>query len=144
MPQHIAVKQAKDLNKAMILAKPNVVGVGVGYKKSKGRLTSELSVIVLVKEKIPLAGLTSKSLVPREIGDVSTDVIQVGEIRALQSRTDSRIITFSLIATTVIKATQSCSPDLQMVDRLMSIPSHILSASALFNSQTRLRPVIWH
>src|SRR4030067_2386517 len=42
----------------------------------------------LVRQKVPPAALTAETMVPREINGVRTDIIQVGEIRALQSRTD--------------------------------------------------------
>jgi hypothetical protein len=88
MSQDQFVKQTKETHKEAILAKPNVVGVGVGEKTSRGKKTGETCVVVLVRRKIPLAGLTSEALVPQEVGGVKTDVIEVGDIRAFQNRTD--------------------------------------------------------
>ena len=82
------VKRAKELSKYNILSKPNVVGVGYGYKDKGGRRTSELSVVALVRVKLPKSSLTPDELVPATLDGVSTDVVQVGEIRAFQSRTD--------------------------------------------------------
>lgn len=79
---------AKDVHKAEILTKPNVVGVGVGYKETFGESTEEICVKVLVREKLPLAGLEPKAVVPQAVSGLRTDVIQVGELRALQSPTD--------------------------------------------------------
>lgn len=87
MTNHTDVKQAKEAAKDTILAKPNVVGVGVGYKEVRGEQTDEVVVLALVREKVPAAGLTSKEMVPREVAGVPTDVIQVGQLRALQTRT---------------------------------------------------------
>ena len=56
MTQPKIVKQAAIAHKQKILAKPNVVGLGVGYKKVAGRMTDELSVVVLVRDKKPPAG----------------------------------------------------------------------------------------
>lgn len=80
--------QVKETHKADILNKPNVVGVGVGEKVSKGRKTGELSVVVLVREKRPRAGLDAQALIPKTIAGVKTDVVEVGDLRALQARTD--------------------------------------------------------
>ncbi|MFC2055529.1 hypothetical protein ACFLV7_14715 [Chloroflexota bacterium] len=88
MPELNEVKHAKTIHKAAILAKPNVVGVGIGYKNAVDQKTSELSVIALVREKIPAAGLPTGALVPREVEGVRTDVMQVGDIRSLQARSD--------------------------------------------------------
>jgi hypothetical protein len=88
MSQQQVVKQTKEAHKEAILAKPNVVGVGVGEKSSGGQKTGETCVVVLVRQKIPQAGLTSEALVPREVGGVKTDIVEVGNIRAFQSRTD--------------------------------------------------------
>ncbi len=82
------VKRAKELSKYTILSKPNVVGVGYGYKDKAGKRTDELCVIALVRVKLPKSSLKQDELVPPTFDGVSTDVVQVGEIRALQSRTD--------------------------------------------------------
>jgi hypothetical protein len=88
MSQQNDVTQARQLNQQAILSKPNVVGVGTGYKVSRGQVTDELSVVVLVRDKLPPAGLTPAAMVPSQVDGVRTDVIQVGDLRALQSRTD--------------------------------------------------------
>jgi hypothetical protein len=80
------VRQAKNLNRSILLARPNVVGVGISYKSQHGQSTDELSVAVLVSRKIPRAALSAQQLIPEELDGVRTDVIQVGELRALQSR----------------------------------------------------------
>jgi hypothetical protein len=82
------VKRAKELSKYTILSKPNVVGVGYGYKDKAGRLTDELCVIALVRVKLPKSSLKQDELVPPAFDGVSTDVVQVGEIKALQARSD--------------------------------------------------------
>lgn len=71
-----------------VLGKPNVVGVGYGYKEQQGRRTDELCVVALVRIKVPRAGLTERDLVPKQLAGVTTDVIQVGDLKALQSRTE--------------------------------------------------------
>jgi hypothetical protein len=88
MSQRVDVTQVKETHKEAILAKPNVVGVGTGYKVSRGQRTDELCVVVLVRQKIPEAGLHPEALVPQGLDGVATDVVQVGYLRAFQARTD--------------------------------------------------------
>lgn len=88
MPEFAQIQQARDLHKAALLGKPNVVGVGVSYKSTGGQNTGELSVAVLVQSKLPKAALSKEALIPPDLEGVRTDVIQVGFLRALQARTD--------------------------------------------------------
>jgi hypothetical protein len=88
MSQHEQVRSVKDSHKGMLLAKANVVGVGVGEKVSHGKSTGELSVVILVRQKVPLVGLDPQAVVPREVDGIRTDVIEVGDVRAQQARTD--------------------------------------------------------
>jgi hypothetical protein len=88
MSEQNQVRQVKALHTEAILAKPNVVGVGTGYKVSRGRRTDQLCVVTLVRQKLPRAGLVPAAMVPAEIDGVVTDVVEVGDIRALQARTD--------------------------------------------------------
>lgn len=82
------VAQAKQLIKKQIMAKPNVVGVGVGYRERAQRITDELCVVALVRRKLPMSALNPEDMVPKQVNDVATDVLEVGVLRALQSRTD--------------------------------------------------------
>ena len=82
------VTEVKDRHKESILAKPNVLGVGTGYKKQMGKQVGDLCVVAMVSQKIPRAGLDPSDLVPVEVEGISTDVIQVGFLRAHQERTD--------------------------------------------------------
>jgi len=71
-----------------IMAKPNVVGVGIGYKEASKKRSEELCITVLVRRKLPVDALPPTALVPGELEGVKTDVIEVGDLRALQARTD--------------------------------------------------------
>lgn len=88
MTDHPELSRVKEAQKSALLAKPNVVGVGLGYKETQGKRTDELVLVTLVARKVPPAALTPEMMVPRMIDGVKTDVIEVGEIRALQARTD--------------------------------------------------------
>lgn len=82
------VSQVRERYTQAIFDKPNVVGVGTGYKVTQGKQTSELCVIALVRQKVPKAGLQPDALVPDRLEDIGTDVIEIGVPRALQARTD--------------------------------------------------------
>ncbi|HSO27923.1 MAG TPA: hypothetical protein VLS48_07610 [Anaerolineales bacterium] len=88
MSQMQEALQVKEDNKEMLLAKPNVVGVGLGYRETFGRTTEEIAIKVLVKEKLPRVSLQRWAVVPREVDSLRTDVIAVGELRAQPARTE--------------------------------------------------------
>lgn len=66
-----------------LLKRANVVGVMTGYK-IKEEKTDELSIVCLVEKKVAKEELKRRDVIPAKIKEVSTDVIQVGKIRALQ------------------------------------------------------------
>ena len=68
-----------------LLKKHNVLATGIGYKISAGQKSSNVSIICSVEKKLPKAQLSSKDLVPQQIDGVTTDVIETGRIRALNS-----------------------------------------------------------
>jgi hypothetical protein len=74
--------RVKEEHEADLLAKANVLGVGVGFRHRAGRATGEISIIVMVRRKQPAAELAAGDLVPTEIDGVSVDVHEVGEIEA--------------------------------------------------------------
>jgi len=80
------VAQAKSAYQSMLLDKPNVVGVGTGYRTIGKRTTDQVCLVTLVRRKVPLAGLSPQARVPAEIGGVPTDVLEVGELRAHKTR----------------------------------------------------------
>lgn len=88
MSQQEAVTQVKEAHKTALMMTPNVVGVGTGYKVKGGEQTDELSVVVLVRQKKPKAGVAPGALVPKVLDGVITDVVQVGDLRAFQAPTD--------------------------------------------------------
>ena len=79
-------KGIKERHKAALFQKANVVGVGIGFKETRAKRTEQLSVVVLVKQKLPSGQLRPEDLVPPEIEGVPTDVWEVGELWALQDR----------------------------------------------------------
>ncbi len=87
MAERAAIQRVKDAYKEEILSKPHVVGVGTGYKISKGVRTSEMCIVTLVRQKMPVDGLSPKAIVSKQYDGILTDVIEVGDVRALQTPT---------------------------------------------------------
>lgn len=71
-----------------LMARKNVVATGIGYKVTAGKKTDQLSIICSVEQKEPSSKLSSSDLLPQSIGDIPTDVVATGRIRAFQSPTD--------------------------------------------------------
>lgn len=80
--------QAQALFQNILLTLPNVVGVAIGYKQSKGVMTDEAAVVVLVETKKPAAALSAAQTIPRDLNGMPTDVYEVGQIRALVTPRD--------------------------------------------------------
>ncbi len=81
------ISRVKESHKEALMAKPNVIGVGTGYKVSDGERTEELCLVTLVRQKVPPSALQADAMVPKSIEGVRTDVIEIGDVRALQTRT---------------------------------------------------------
>jgi hypothetical protein len=80
--------QVKRQNLAYLLSRKNVVACGVGFKETEHGITDEPCVVVSVTRKMPEAQLSSADIVPKKLGEVKTDVVETGVIRALQGHTD--------------------------------------------------------
>ena len=77
------VQEVKGRHEKELLRKANVVAVGVGYCRRGGALTREVCIVVSVKNKVPLGELKPRDVIPAQIEDVTVDVVETGEIRAL-------------------------------------------------------------
>jgi len=80
----LAVREVKRQYESLIMGKENVVATGIGFKLAGDTLTNEISIIVSVVKKLPLAQLTEASVVPQSFDGMKTDVIETGTIVALQ------------------------------------------------------------
>ncbi|KKM09336.1 hypothetical protein SY88_19310 [Clostridiales bacterium PH28_bin88] len=69
---------------------PNVVGVGKGRKMVRGEETEDLAVVVLVEKKMPEKELLRGQRIPKTLGQVPTDVIEIGEVRLLNRKSFQR------------------------------------------------------
>ncbi len=66
----------------------NVLGVGYGYKETKGKSTGEVAIVVFVSAKKRIEEIDPKQRVPPEFDGVRTDVVELGK-RELESHDDS-------------------------------------------------------
>lgn len=73
-----AVKQAYEKE---LLAKANVVGVGVGLHQRGNKLTDKAAIVVMVRRKVPPAQLNQEDIIPGEIEGVPVDVQEVGDLQ---------------------------------------------------------------
>ncbi len=74
-------------NRKSLLAKQNVVATGLGYKVKEGKKTDEIVIICSVVRKVRPEDLSASEFVPETIEEELTDVVETGNIRALQAPT---------------------------------------------------------
>ena len=87
MAEHLAkARHIKEAYASDLLAKRNVVGVGLGHKVSGGEDTGELSLVVSVTRKEPISALPPRDQVPKALDDMRTDVVETGVLRAFPNR----------------------------------------------------------
>ena len=77
------IKRIIEKYKEKIFELDNVVGVGCGYKQVQNRLTDEESIVVLVEQKLSEEELPQEHIVPQNIEEHQTDVIEVGKVELL-------------------------------------------------------------
>ena len=76
------IRSVKRAHERMLLAKPNVVGVGVGYRIARGQQTDTVVIIVMVSQKLPANQLKPDELIPAEIEGIPVDVQEKGALHA--------------------------------------------------------------
>lgn len=68
---------------------PNIVAVGIGYKRTGGKFIRRKSIVFSVQTKVrDLSQIPPRRLIPQSIMGHPTDVIETGAFHALQSRTE--------------------------------------------------------
>ncbi len=82
------IQSVKNRYKQHLLSRPNVVGIGTGFKTTAGQLTCNVCVVALVRRKVCLTELAVESRVPHMLEGIPTDVLEVGDLTAFQSPTD--------------------------------------------------------
>ncbi|MDI3534023.1 MAG: hypothetical protein PWQ82_388 [Thermosediminibacterales bacterium] len=74
--------------KYRLMSMKNVLGVGIGYKISRNKVTYKPALMVLVRKKLPKQKLHRDEIIPETIAEANTDVIEVGDVKLLiQDRT---------------------------------------------------------
>ena len=76
------IKTVKQAREEELLAKANVIGVGVGLRRQGGELLDQPALIVLVSKKVPRAQLADEDFVPNVIDGVPVDVQEIGFVRS--------------------------------------------------------------
>jgi hypothetical protein len=72
-------REVKQTHEVELLAKANVVGVGVGFRQVGGKPTRDVAIVVMVRTKVPLIALEPGDLLPDQIDGIPVDVQAVGE-----------------------------------------------------------------
>jgi len=76
------IRMIKARHEKELLARKNVVGVGIGFKETAGKKTDQLSIIVMVERKLTAETLDVRDLIPPQIEGIPTDAKAVGKIEA--------------------------------------------------------------
>jgi len=66
----------------MLMRKPNVIGVAVGYIQERGIMLDERGLVVLVSRKLPESQIPPKDRIPSELEGVRVDVQEIGIFKA--------------------------------------------------------------
>jgi hypothetical protein len=76
------ILQVLKKHKSDLLAKPNVVGVAIGFQQQAGLSTQNLALVVMVEKKIPSSLLSPEGQIPASLDGVPVDVQVIGQIKA--------------------------------------------------------------
>ena len=76
------IKDICNNNSSELLSFENVNGIGLGEKYTNGINTNELCLHVLVEKKMDKSDLSSKHLIPKKYLGITTDILEVGELKA--------------------------------------------------------------
>ncbi len=74
------IQAVKVKHEAELMAKANVVGVGIGFRQQQQTRTDDVVLVVMVEKKLPRAQLNPTDIIPGQIDGVPVDVQEVGRI----------------------------------------------------------------
>ena len=77
-----ALQESQSEHESGLLEMQNVVGVGISTKVTDGEDTGEPSLTVFVDQKMDMGSLPKGQRIPKQIGAVTTDVVETGTIFA--------------------------------------------------------------
>lgn len=71
-----------EAHREALMSKPNVVGVGIGYRETHGVRTETVCIVVFVSQKLPREQLSAGAVLPSELEGIPIDVQEIGKISA--------------------------------------------------------------
>lgn len=74
-----------EVHGAQLMQKPNVIGVGIGFRQVAGELTEERCLVVMVSQKLPEAQVSAEDAIPTEIDGAPVDVQEMGNFTAFNA-----------------------------------------------------------
>ena len=74
------IREVKAAHEDELMAKANVVGVGIGFRRRHKTRTDEVVLVVMVEKKVPRAQLNPEDIIPGQIEGVPVDVQESGRI----------------------------------------------------------------
>jgi hypothetical protein len=77
-----AIRQVRQRYQDELMAKANVVGVGIGMRQQLGEQTGEPALVVMVSRKVPVSLLAPEDIIPASLDGIPVDVQEVGDLRA--------------------------------------------------------------
>ena len=74
------IQAVKAAHETELMAKANVVGVGIGFRQQRRTHTNDVVLVVLVEKKVPRDELAPEDIIPGQIDGVPVDVQESGRI----------------------------------------------------------------
>lgn len=74
------IQVIKEAHEAELMAKANVVGVGIGFRQNKRRHTKDVVMVVMVEKKVARDQLAPEDIIPGLIEGVPVDVQESGRL----------------------------------------------------------------
>lgn len=76
------IQEVLEAHRHELMQMPNVVGVGIGFRKTGGQRTDQIAIVVMVSRKLPFESLPPEARLPKTVGGVPIDVLEVGGVEA--------------------------------------------------------------
>ena len=76
------IRQVRRRYQDELMAKANVVGIGIGFRQRGGERTSEPALVVMVRRKLPPDQIAPQDMIPTSLEGIPVDVQEVGDLRA--------------------------------------------------------------
>ena len=81
-PDEAQIQEVKEKYEEKLLLLPNVAGVGIGYKITKGIQGNYFCLKIYVSKKIPSKKLSKNQIIPAQLDGIQTDVEEIGNLKA--------------------------------------------------------------